>query len=121
MPPFDGNFQDYVVLSPDTLSHKGAALQVGTTSASTVTYGFSNSAGMLNLVAAPTANATLWLTGTLGTLLTNINMSAGTTSNNLSAITFSNSNNVSFGLNGSTMTASIAIGGTISCFSQDAD
>ena len=46
-----------------------------------------------------------------------INVSGGTTSNNLSAITFSNSNNMSFGLNGSTMTGSHAInvsGGTTS-------
>jgi len=38
--------------------------------------------------------------------ITNINVSAGTTSNNLSAITFSNSNGISFGLNASTVTAS---------------
>ncbi len=39
--------------------------------------------------------------------LTNVNLSAGTTSNNLSAFVFSNSNSVSFGLSGSTVTASI--------------
>lgn len=38
--------------------------------------------------------------------LTNINISAGTTSNNLSAITFSNLNGITFGLNASTLTAS---------------
>lgn len=38
--------------------------------------------------------------------LTNINVSAGTTSQNLSAITFSNQNGVSFGLNGSVITGS---------------
>lgn len=43
--------------------------------------------------------------------LTNINVSAGTTSQNLSNIVFSNSNGVSFGLNGSTVTASAAGGG----------
>lgn len=37
-----------------------------------------------------------------------VNFSAGTTSNNLASVVFSNSNNVSFGLNGSTVTASIA-------------
>lgn len=36
-----------------------------------------------------------------------VNFSAGTTSNNLSAVIFSNSNGVSFGLNGSTITASV--------------
>jgi hypothetical protein len=35
-----------------------------------------------------------------------LNISAGTTSNNLGTVVFSNSNNVSFGLNGSTVTAS---------------
>ena len=39
-------------------------------------------------------------------LISRINISAGTTSNNLSALTVSNSNNVSFGLNGSVLTAS---------------
>jgi hypothetical protein len=43
--------------------------------------------------------------------LTNINVSAGTTSQNLSNIVFSNSNGVSFGLNGSTITGSVAGGG----------
>ena len=41
--------------------------------------------------------------------LTNINVSAGTTSNNLSALTFSNANGLSFGLNGSVITASNAV------------
>jgi hypothetical protein len=36
-----------------------------------------------------------------------VNFSAGTTSNNLQTVVFSNSNGVSFGLNGSTMTASV--------------
>lgn len=44
-------------------------------------------------------------------LLTGINVSGGTTSNNLSAITFSNVNGVSFGLNGSVLTASVAAAG----------
>src|SRR3990167_8797571 len=38
-------------------------------------------------------------------LISNINVSAGATSNNLSAVTFSNSNGVSFGLTGSVVTA----------------
>lgn len=40
--------------------------------------------------------------------ISNINISAGTTSNNLSALTFANSNGVSFGLNGSQITATVA-------------
>lgn len=82
--------------------------QIGTTSASTLTFGLSNSAGMLAIVAAPTGNTTLSLPNG-GTLLSNVNISAGTTSNNLSAVTFSNSNGMSFGLNGSVITASNAI------------
>lgn len=38
-----------------------------------------------------------------------VNFSAGTTSNNLGAVVFSNSNNVSFGLNGSTITATASV------------
>lgn len=37
-----------------------------------------------------------------------VNFSAGTTSNNLASVVFSNSNGVSFGLNGSTITGSVA-------------
>jgi hypothetical protein len=40
--------------------------------------------------------------------LSNINVSAGTTSNNLSALTFDNSNGVSFGLDNGTITATVA-------------
>lgn len=40
-----------------------------------------------------------------------VNVSAGTTSNNLTNLVFSNSNGVSFGLNGSTVTASITPAG----------
>jgi hypothetical protein len=40
-----------------------------------------------------------------------VNFSAGTASNNLQTVVFSNSNGVSFGLNGSTITASVNAGG----------
>jgi hypothetical protein len=108
-----GNFQDLVQLSADTLYHLGPMLEVGNSAASTVTHGFSNSAGELHLAASQTGNQTIWMPQGGGTLLSNINVSAGTTSNNLSAITFSNSNNVSFGLNGSVVTASAAAGSGI--------
>jgi hypothetical protein len=42
-------------------------------------------------------------------LLSAINISAGTTSGNLSAVTFSNANGISFGLNASTVTASYTV------------
>lgn len=41
-------------------------------------------------------------------LLSNINLSAGTTSNNLSAATFADSNGISFGLSGSVITGTVA-------------
>ncbi len=110
-----GNFQDLVQLSQDTLYHLGPMFQVGNSAASTVTFGMSNSGGQLALVGSQTANATVWLP-TSGTLLSNINISAGTTSSNVSAVTFSNANNVSFGFDGTNVTASFnadaqAIGG----------
>lgn len=43
-----------------------------------------------------------------------VNFSAGTTSNNLGSVVFSNSNGVSFGLDGSTITASVNAGGGFS-------
>ena len=105
--PGAGNLQDDLVLNQDTLSHLGASLVVGSSTASTVGFGLSNSGGQLAVQAAPTAAGTLWLSGT-GTIITNINISAGTTSNNLSALTISNAaHGISFGLNGSTLTASM--------------
>lgn len=103
----DLNFQDIVVLNQDTLSVQGASINVGSSTATTVGFGLTNSVGAVALQAAPAAGTiTVWLPASSGTLLTNINVSAGTTSLNLSAITFSNSNGISFGLNGGTLTAS---------------
>jgi hypothetical protein len=113
-----GNFQDLVQLSQDTLYHLGPMLEVGDVAASTVTVGFSNSGGELHLAAQHTTNQTVWFpTNSSGnqTLLTAVNVSAGTTSNNISAVTFSNSNNVSFGLGGAgsnVVTASVTVAST---------
>jgi hypothetical protein len=121
MPITTGNFQDLVQLSQDTLYHLGPDLEIGNpTSASTVSVGFQNTAGDLQLAASATGNATVWLPVAGGTLLTNINVSAGTTSNNLSAVVFSNSNGVSFGLNGSTVTAAAPSGIAIAAGTQTA-
>jgi hypothetical protein len=109
MPPITtGAFQDLVQLSQDTLYVIGPDLELGNSvSASTVSVGFQNTAGDLQLAGSATANATVWLPSGGGTLLSNINISAGTTSANLSAVTFSNSNGISFGLNAGTVTASV--------------
>jgi hypothetical protein len=58
------------------------------------------------------------IVGSVNTSLTNIRISAGTTSNLLSAVTFSNSNGISFGINASTITASYTVPGTLSVFAQ---
>jgi len=108
-----GNFQDLVQLSGDTLYHLGEQFEIGNSAASTLTFGMSNTAGSLAVLGAPTANQTLWFpTMSNGTLMEFLNLSAGTTSNNLTAFTLSNSNNVSFGLNGSTITASATVAST---------
>jgi hypothetical protein len=113
MPITTGNFQDLILLELDTLSYLGPDLEIGNTSVgSSASIGFNNTAGDLQLVGVATGNATVFLPSSNGTLLENINVSAGTTSNNLSAVTFSNSNNVSFGLNGSTITASATVAST---------
>lgn len=54
-------------------------------------------------------NHPAWLTTAMqsnAVTISNIKVSAGTTSNNLSALTFSNANGITFGLNASTITAS---------------
>ena len=113
MPITTGGFEDLVQLSQDTLYYVGADFEIGNTSVgSSASIGFNNTAGDLQLVGVATGNATVFLPNAGGTLLSNINVSAGTTSNNLSAVTLSNSNNVSFGLNGSTVTATATVAST---------
>jgi hypothetical protein len=104
-----GGFQDLVQLSLDTLYMLGPMLQVGDSLASTVTWGMSNSGGALAVAASQTSNETIWFPNTNGTLLVDINISAGTTSGNVSAVTFANGNNVSFGYDGTNITASINV------------
>ena len=89
-----GGFQDLVQLSQDTLYYKGPDLEIGNTSVgSTASIGFNNTAGDLVLAGSATGNTTVWLPSAGGSLAT--------------IVTLSNSNNVSFGLAGSTITASV--------------
>lgn len=69
---------------------------------------FSNNAGSLRITHALqfTSNTSAITSNALHTTSPRINVSAGTTSNNLSALTFSNANGITFGLNASTITAS---------------
>ena len=108
MPPLDGNFQDYVRLSQDSLYHTGPQLQLGSNTASTVQLVMSNSAGAISLAATATGNASLWMPAAGGTIgvVTGIVANAASTLSNGNVV-FSNSNGVSFGFNGSTLTASI--------------
>lgn len=93
MPITTGDFQDLVQLSQDTLYYVGADFEIGNTSVgSSASIGFNNTAGDLQLVGVATGNATAWLPVAGGTLATQV--------------TLSNSNNLSFGLNVSTITAS---------------
>jgi len=80
-----------------TTTTNGANIVVGTTNSAGATIGVPNF-----LTTAMASNAAT---------ISNVNISAGTTSSNLSAFVFSNSNGVSFGLNGSTVTASVNAGG----------
>lgn len=135
MPITTGGFEDLVQLSQDTLYYVGPDLEIGNTSVgSTAQIGFNNTAGDLVLAAVATGNTTLWLPAAGGTVATAVtlsnsnnlafglnastitgsawvNLSAGTTSQNLSNFVLSNSNGVSFGLSGSTVTASVAAAG----------
>jgi len=108
-----GNFNDLVQLSGDTLYDLGEAFVIGNSLATTIYQSFSNSAGILQIGASHSNNETIWFpngSGSLssgGTILTNILVSAGTTSFYQSAVTLSNVGNVSFGFNGaSAITAS---------------
>jgi len=68
-----------------------------------LTIGYSNGSIQFS---APNALTTAMLSNAV--TLSNINLSAGTTSSNLSAFVFSNSNSISFGLNGGTVTATVS-------------
>jgi hypothetical protein len=111
-PPVSATFQDYVRLSQDSLYHTGAQFQLGGTSASTLTYRLSNTGGLGALAASMTAGHTLWLPSGSGTLLVSVPavaLSAGTQLATSGSVVLSNSNNVSFGMSGSSqITASAA-------------
>jgi len=98
-----GAYLTTAALSQDSSKYAGTGFTTATTAGTNIV-GTLNTAGISMGVPAYLTTAMQSNAATIS----NINVSAGTTSNNLSAITFSNSNNVSFGLNGSTLTGSIA-------------
>jgi hypothetical protein len=95
-------------------------VSAGTTSNNLSALVFSNSNGVSFGINGSTVTATVktdyqssgaYLTTAMqsnAVTISNINVSAGTTSNNLSALTFNNANGVSFGINGSVVTGSVA-------------
>lgn len=89
------------------------SLNVGS-SLSASTNGSSITFGLASNITTALQSAGAYLTTAMASnavTISNINVSAGTTSNNLSALTFNNGNGVSFGLNAGTITASVAAAG----------
>ena len=84
-------------------SNQAFSAQGGSSAFQTLSFGNSNGLSFSNSNGSVVASYTV--PSTAG-LLSAVNLSAGTTSNNLSAFTLSNSNGLSFGLNGSVVTGS---------------
>lgn len=86
-----------------------SGLQVSNTTYTSGTVTFQNANGIsFGSSGANGISASYTVPSTAG-LLSAVNISAGTTSNNLSALVLSNSNGLSFGLNGSTITGSYTV------------
>jgi hypothetical protein len=109
-PAVQTNFQDVVVLNMNTLSFLGEAIVLGT-DAGNKSLIFSNNAAELDLAANPSANRTIILPDASGTAGLITAISAGTTLASNGMVVFSNSNGMTFGLNGNTITASAGGGG----------
>ncbi len=101
---------------PLAMTVNSAGLSLNAASAAGTTSGFTGGASISGSMTHNTAGLAVslshpaWLTTAMASnaaTLSNIRVSGGTTSNLLSAITFGNGNGVSFGLNASTMTASV--------------
>lgn len=82
----------------------------GQSSSGTLALSALNVAGY-GIISVGWSASTLQISGPGTTNFANLSVSAGTTSGSLGSLVFSNSNGVSFGLNGSTITASAAGGG----------
>lgn len=95
-----------------TVNSSGISLNAGSAAGTTSGFGGNLISGSMTLNTAGlnlSLNHPAWLTTAMqsnAATISNIRVSGGTTSNLLSAITFADSNGVSFGLNAGTMTAS---------------
>ena len=109
-----------VSISAGTAAAAPINFSAGTTSGNIGSVVFSNSGGVSFGLNGSTVTATVatnyqsqgnYLTTAMqsnAATISNINVSAGTTSSNVSAITFGNSNGVSFGYDGTKVTATVA-------------
>lgn len=88
-------------------SNQAFSAQGGSSAFQTLSFGNSNGLTFSNSNGSVVASYTV--PSTVG-LLSIIGLSGGTQSNQVTAVVFSNTNGVSFGVNGSTVTASIAAG-----------
>jgi hypothetical protein len=103
------NFQDVVVLNDATLSVLGQQIALGS-DAGAKSLVLSNDVGAIHFAGNATGagNRTVNLPDANGTVGLITALSAGTTLASNGQVVFSNSNNISFGLNGNTLTASFA-------------
>lgn len=103
----ESNFQDVVVLSSATLQVLGQAISVGSDAgAKSVILG--NDVGALHIHASPTAIRSQLHPDANGTVGLITAISAGTTLASNGQLVLSNLNGVTFGINGNTITASVA-------------
>lgn len=106
----ESNFQDAVVLTSASLFFYGEQFVIGS-AAGAKSLAFSNAAGVQYLYANPTGTRSISMPDASGTMGLIVALSGGTTRFTNGELVFSNSPTVSFGINGSTITASAA-GGT---------
>ena len=108
------NFVDNIAYGQSALSISGDALVIGATNtnATSKSIFFNNNSTSGQLVWGPSANRTISLPDANGVVMLTsqgvLSLSAGTTQLTSGQVVFSNSNGVSFGVNGQTVTGSIA-------------
>lgn len=109
------NFLDNVVYVGSTLAISGDALAIGSTDVGAKSIIFSNSTNAGHLAWNPSAVRTVNIPDAGGTLMLTsqaiLSVFAGTTRVTSGELSFANGNNISFGINGQTITGSVAAGG----------
>ncbi len=108
-----GNYITTAALSGDTTKYAQAWDLTGNTSGTTSSLQGSlwHFSGGANLTISGSSNTLVFSAGSAAAAP--VNFSAGTTSGNLGSVVFSNSNGISFGLNGSTITGTVSTYSTV--------